>query len=511
MDVSFGHIWVMFGFKYVSDSATIETPVESLVLDTIPSKDQEEILEVQDVSDAVVPETKPGVQLSRSSSPRPPPLHATPAPVHVDSSVPVVKETSVLEYIGFESQSCSDQGSDSELRIVLVGKTGVGKSATGNTILGKEVFVSEASSSSVTKECVKKTGTVNDKQVSVVDTLGMFDTNIPPEKIKHEIAKFVVMSAPGPHAFLLVIQVGRFTAEEKKTVEAIKEVVGEGAATYTMVQFTRGDDLGKKTIDEFIKENKDLQQLVEEYGNRYHVFNNKNIGDRDQVEKLLEKINKMVKKNGSQHYTNEIYEKAEMIRRHQEEIVKKMKRDLLKLGAEKLEREQRKDEEIRNLNKEIEQKINEILKVKEKLKIQEMKQRKEMVEELKKELKKHQEELERLKRKVIDVNKEWEKVEKEMERKQEETQQCYKKEKEHSYDYIYIAKMAAAGVAGAAVVGAAAFAGAALAAPAAAPAVVFTFGTAGTGAAAAALLEGAATIAAAAAPLLPAAASCCIQ
>lgn len=100
MDVSFGHIWVMFGFKYVSDSATIETPVESLVLDTIPSKDQEEILEVQDVSDAVVPETKPGVQLSRSSSPRPPPLHATPTPVHVDSSVPVVKETSVLEYIG---------------------------------------------------------------------------------------------------------------------------------------------------------------------------------------------------------------------------------------------------------------------------------------------------------------------------------------------------------------------------------------------------------------------------
>lgn len=66
--------------------------------------------------------------------------------------------------------------SSDEIRIVLIGKTGVGKSAAANTIMQEKKFISELSSSSVTKECDKARGTVDQHKVAIIDTPGLFDT-----------------------------------------------------------------------------------------------------------------------------------------------------------------------------------------------------------------------------------------------------------------------------------------------------------------------------------------------
>ncbi|XP_052392092.1 GTPase IMAP family member 9-like [Carassius gibelio] len=195
----------------------------------------------------------------------------------------------------------------------MVGKTGAGKSASGNTILGEKIFVEKFSAESVTKTCQQhqqKTG----RLISVIDTPGLFDTSISEEQLKKELVKCVEMSVPGPHVFLLVIRLDdRFTDEEKNTVKWIQKNFGEEAAHYTIVLFTRGDQLEKEklTIVEFLTENKQIGELVKQCKGHYHVFNNKKENNPSQVTELLEKIDIMVKENGGEHYTNDMYQEAQ--------------------------------------------------------------------------------------------------------------------------------------------------------------------------------------------------------
>ncbi|XP_024120675.2 GTPase IMAP family member 8, partial [Oryzias melastigma] len=219
------------------------------------------------------------------------------------------------------------------LKLVLVGPQWSGKSSAGNIILGKYVFnVNKEWDSPRTTQCEIGHGVFAERRLTVVDSPCWFyrhtlqDTS---EMDKLEIENSLYMCPPGPHAVLLMIVLGTaVNAKYQRSVQDHMSLFGDDVWKHTIILFTMGDWLGVKTVEERIESDEGLQWLVNKCENRYHVLNNLEPNNREQVKVLLEKIEEMWAENDDPYYEVDQRRAAEMetLREDADKRAKKMKK-----------------------------------------------------------------------------------------------------------------------------------------------------------------------------------------
>jgi GTPase Era involved in 16S rRNA processing len=150
--------------------------------------------------------------------------------------------------------------------VIVVGKTGAGKSTVANKISGHSNFKVDNSLESVTHQVSHTEVNVVDPTTNVhyvfkiIDTIGFFNTKISNKDVFQKIKTYFQEKVPeGINLVLLVFKQGRFTKEEKKTFDFLRENFQNNISNASALTITNCDELdveGRQNVIQDFRRNK---------------------------------------------------------------------------------------------------------------------------------------------------------------------------------------------------------------------------------------------------------------
>ncbi|XP_062873450.1 interferon-induced very large GTPase 1-like [Trichomycterus rosablanca] len=187
----------------------------------------------------------------------------------------------------------------SELRIIVLGKSHSETSSVGNFILGRAAFETEVPPHSVDQHIERASGWVEERHITIINAPHLYNPEL--TQTTERLKECVSLTAPGPHAFLLVVQPQSFTEEDTNQLKVILSCFSERALNYSILISTDWEAEEKKSAS--------FNKFLDECDGRFHRFKHRDKHDKTSVCQLFGEIDNVLKVNGS--LTFDIFKDAE--------------------------------------------------------------------------------------------------------------------------------------------------------------------------------------------------------
>ncbi|XP_070201266.1 GTPase IMAP family member 8-like isoform X2 [Littorina saxatilis] len=233
---------------------------------------------------------------------------------------PKMTETAISKVLRFRGgeqavperrTSAQDERQPDERRVLIIGKTGNGRSTLGNLLLGTDQFVVATGMSAATTQVqtgrrAAREGTA----LKVVDTPDLIDQEMSEADMRCQVNQWKTETLSNPDVIMVAVRCdGRYTSEEYKLYQKIKELWGDASqfCQKLIVAFTFGETLDED-IQEVMKDvGPELRRVLEDAGNRFVVFSK---DDPKMTETAISKVLRFIGEKGN---TSGTYQETSVI------------------------------------------------------------------------------------------------------------------------------------------------------------------------------------------------------